>query len=248
MPLACRIIVMSCLAASAAGPALSEVADACRTRPLDAQSAQPETLDARAMFDQVVSRYHGLAEYEDSANVEQVTTRQGEDPRRTQTTIACSIDSAGELHVRTPGSQVREGVAEGVGVGGAIETSPPLAALQRRYHLWLAPHMSLRFAKDPLKEFRAGIDEGFTPVKAERVTIDDRELVKVELKSGDGLSENCRARFNLFINPESMLVVRVEGTQLLPDGAQYETTLQITPVRAESGAVRTPAASRTTAA
>jgi hypothetical protein len=43
------------------------------------------------------------------------------------------------------------------------------------------------------------------------------------------LSESCTARFDLFINPETMLVERIDGEQQLPDGARCTTTMQITP-------------------
>ena len=102
-----------------------------------------------------------------------------------------------------------------------------------RYNLWLAPHMALRFTDDPLKEFRLGVKEGFTPTKAEHVTVEKKQWVRLELKSGDGLSEDYTARFDLFVNLQSMLIERIEGEQRLPDGAEYRTTLDITPILTE---------------
>ena len=57
-------------------------------------------------------------------------------------------------------------------------------------------------------------------------------MVHLELKSGDGLSEDYTAKFDLYIDPESLLVERIEGEQRLPDGADYYTSLDITPITA----------------
>jgi hypothetical protein len=84
------------------------------------------------------------------------------------------------------------------------------------------------------------VDEGFTATGAESVTIDNKPMVHVELKSGDGSSEDCQAKFDLFVNPDSMLIERIEGEQVLPDGANYSTTLQITPGEVASPQAETP--------
>src|SRR5262249_7382746 len=98
---------------------------------------------------------------------------------------------------------------------------------------WLAPHMIMRFSDQPLKDFRAGVDEGFTATAAKSITVDNRKLVQLALKSGDGLSESSAAKFDLFINPESMLIERIEGQQRLPDGANCKTTFKITSIECE---------------
>jgi hypothetical protein len=95
--------------------------------------------------------------------------------------------------------------------------------------------MALKFDDEPLKHFRAGVDEGFTSTGADAVTIDNRKMVHVALRSGDGLSENCTARFDLFINPETMLVERIDGEQKMPDGGSCTTSLQITPREVDGG-------------
>lgn len=48
-----------------------------------------------------------------------------------------------------------------------------------------------------------------------------------------GSSEDYTARFDLLVNLQSMLIERIEGEQRLPDGAEYRTTLDITPILAE---------------
>ena len=63
--------------------------------------------------------------------------------------------------------------------------------IQRAYQLALGRvptkqerALATEFLKDqPLKEFRAGIDEGFTATAAKSVTIDNRKLVQLALKN-----------------------------------------------------------------
>ncbi len=186
-----------------------------------------EQLDPDAFLAEVVERYQRLAQYEDIADVVQITTRTGEEPVRVETRIAAKIED-GELTVETPGSQVRDGV----GLDLPIKTSPAMDAFVMKYNLWLAPHMTLAFKDDPMKDFRLGVDEGFTPTIAKSVTIDNKKMVHLELKSGDGLSEDSTAKFDLYIDPDSLLVERIEGEQRLPDGADYYTSLDITPLKA----------------
>ena len=110
-----------------------------------------------------------------------------------------------------------------------------MESLVLRYNLWIAPHMVLHFKENPLAEFRLGVPQGFTPTRAEPVTMDDRELIYIELKAAappdnDSADATGAARFELWVNPGSMLIERIRGRQTLPDGAGYETTLEITPV------------------
>ena len=69
--------------------------------------------------------------------------------------------------------------------------------------------------------------------------MDDRELIYIELKAADPPGrENAdappAARFELWVNPDTMLIERIRGRQTLPDGAAYETTLEITVVASSS--------------
>ena len=189
--------------------------------------AQP-SLDPLAFFERLVERYRVLSAYEDISRVVQITTREGQNPHRVETRIACKIDNDA-LRIETPGSQVRGGI----GLDTPLKKSPAMDALVLRYNLWLAPHMALRFTDDPLKNFRLGVKEGFTPTETEHVTVEKKQLVRLELKSGDGLSEDYTARFDLFVNLQSMLIERIQGEQRLPDGAEYRTTLDITPILTE---------------
>ena len=93
--------------------------------------------------------------------------------------------------------------------------------------LWLLPHMSLRFLEDPLKDFRKGVDEGFVPSEASIVNVDNRQLVRLELCSSTSDTDLTEARFKLFIDPDRMLIERIEGEQQLPNGMAYSTSLEI---------------------
>jgi hypothetical protein len=118
------------------------------------------------------------------------------------------------------------------------EVHVPGSEVNLTYQLWLAPHMVLKFRENPLADFRAGVAEPFTPTEASPVMIDDRVLVHLALKSGapgtDGASADFDAKFDLYVNPESMLIERIEGQQRLPDGGSFETSLRIAPVFATS--------------
>lgn len=199
------------------------------------QDVRSDRADALAFFESLVDRYRALVAYEDVVDVVQITTRPGEEPRRVETRISAIIQDD-NLRIQTPGSQMRDGI----GLDVPLKTSPAMEAFVQKYNLWIAPHMVLRFTDAPLQDFRLGVDEGFTPTITETVIIDGRSLVHLQLKSGDGLSEDYTAKFDLYVDPDSMLIRRIEGQQRLPDGADYSTTLDITPIRAEEGQVTAP--------
>lgn len=200
-----------------------------------ANPATSVTQDPLSFFQQLVDRYGALVTYQDSVDAVFLTDRAGEEPHRVETRIACEIKE-GALRVETPGSQLREAAGLELPVG----KTPAVEALVMRYKLWLAPHMALRFTDDPRREFRQGVEEGFTPTRVEPVSVGRRQLVHLELRSGDGLSEECDARFDLFVNPATMLIERIEGTERLPGGALYRTFLEISPIRAEDAPAPPP--------
>jgi hypothetical protein len=217
--------------------------------PADAPAPAVEgaPLDAAPFFDALVERYRGLSSYEDVADVAEVRTREGRPPTRVETRIACTLEG-GVLSVTTPGAQVRAGA----GLDVPVDASPALEALVLRYNLWLAPHMALHFAEDPLTDFRLGVPEGFTVAGAETVVGDEKPLVHLALQSaepappeGGGNDPQAAAEptatFEFWVDPESMLIERIEGRQRLPDGADYETSLQITPLRAAGPPAADPA-------
>ena len=185
-------------------------------------------LEAVEFFERVVDRYRNLNSYQDTAKVVQVTQRNGRESNRVETQIQCAIQD-GKINVLTPGSQLFNNLGLEIPIQGIQSVEDSKAA----YDLWIAPHMAMKFADKPLKKLRAGVEEGFTPTTVERTTIDNRPMMHVELRSGDGLSEDCTAKFDLYVNSDSMLIERIEGQQRLPDGAEYSTTVQITPTEHE---------------
>jgi hypothetical protein len=197
-------------------------------------------IDPRVFFEMLVARYRALGAYSDVTSIVQVTQRFGELPehgQRIETRVLCDI-AAGKLNVRTPASQIRHAL-------GLVELpfDPPHAVQEAQldYELWLLPHMTLRFADNPLEQFRAGVPEGFTATEAAPVTIDEKPMVHLELKSGDGMSDAYNARFDLYVDPDSMLIERIQGEQRLPDGGNLQTSLEITPLRAEIAPACDPA-------
>ena len=189
---------------------------------------QPQ--DPRAFFDAVADRYRQLVTYEDTVDVIEIVTRDEGVPHRVQTRLSCRLENS-RLYVDSAASQVRSGA-----VDAPLARSPGMASLVLRYNLWIAPHMVLHFKENPLAEFRLGVPQGFTPTRAEPVTVDDRELIYIELKAADPPDEAGSdapvdvAQFELWVNPSSMLIERIRGRQTMPDGAAYETTLEITPL------------------
>jgi hypothetical protein len=225
-------LVMAAAPMAVATPPTPEGLWSCRT--VDQETGDVH-IDARCFFDQLVDRYRRLDAYQDVAEVLQVHQRIGERPRRVQTRIGCEIVD-GRLRVRTPRSSAWP--------RPRMRRSGAMGKAALRYDLWLAPHMALKFAEEPAKKFRDGVKDGFTATEAETVTIENKPMVHLELKSGDGTSDDYAAKFDLYVNPESMLVERITGQQRMPDGASYETTLTITPTKVEEGPAA-PAATTT---
>lgn len=189
-------------------------------------------LDAKSLFQDLVARYRQLVRYQDVTRMVQVTEKADGQTTSSDTNLSCVFDTD-SLQVETAAAAWRKQL----GLDAPLKKNDSMAAAERSYFLWLVPHMNLRFSEKPLEEFRMGVVEGFTPTQAERVKVAEKEMIRVELRSGDGLSENCTATFDLFVNPESMLIERVQGEQRMPDGSSCETTLEITPVLAEPALV-----------
>ncbi|MGI9014205.1 MAG: hypothetical protein ACR2GY_08145 [Phycisphaerales bacterium] len=193
------------------------------------QSYDPDAagcvVDAGDIFTRLISRYQQLEVYEDDVVIEQVTARDGEPAQVEETTVRCAINENGRLAVTRP---VEKAGHSPLGLDGLL-CGVGAEAMQLQYDLWLAPHMGLRFMEDPLANFRAGIDEGFTATHAERVRVQDEDMLRLDLQSGDGISGDFRARFEIFIDPETLLIQRVRGVQVLPDGANLLTNFIITP-------------------
>jgi hypothetical protein len=219
-------VLVGALSASAAAqtPAADTQPDPAVDRPA-AGAVEPALF-----FGTLVDRYRTLSTYEDVVDLVETRTTADRPPLRVETRLSCRHEGD-RLAVATPGSQVRSSV-----VDVPLESTPAMEVLVLRYNLWLAPHMALHFVDDPLKDLRLGVPEGFTPAETETVIVDERRLVRLELRSEDtpdAEGAEGTARFEFWVDPESMLIERVEGRQRLPDGADYRTTLEITPVDAD---------------
>jgi hypothetical protein len=138
-------------------------------------------VEPASFFGTLVDRYRALSTYEDVVDLVETRTAADRPALRVETRIACRLEGD-RLAVTTPGSQV----CTSAGLDVPIETRPAMDALVLRYNLWLAPHMALHFADDPLKDLRLGVPEGFTAAEAETVTVDQRRLVRLELRSARG--------------------------------------------------------------
>jgi hypothetical protein len=175
-------------------------------------------LDPILFFKRLADRYRAIDAYVEETEVEQVTSDPATDdpPIRTRTRVRAEVSNA-KLHVERPG--VLDDFARAL--------SPPAAGAAER-DLWLLPHLRLRFSRSPLEQFRKTGTSGFRAAEADRVMVEDREMVRVELRSGgDGGSGSSDATFSLFVDPERMLVERVEGEEWLPGGIRQQTTLRI---------------------
>ncbi len=181
--------------------------------------------DPGAVFDTLVDRYRRLVAYEDTVEVVEIVTRGEQRRHRVKTRLACRIEND-RLRIESPGRQVRSGV----GLGGPVSRSAAVESLVMRYNLWIAPHMVLRFKENPLAEFRLGVPGGFVPASAEPASWRDRQYILLELKAVDPADD---ARYELWVNPDSMLIERITGRQTLPDGADFQTTLSITPLHVD---------------
>ncbi len=195
---------------------------------------------AGAIFDTLVERYRHLVDYEDTVAVVETVTRASQEPHRVETRLACRIEND-RLRIDSPGAQVRGRV----GLGPPIARSTAMEALALRYNLWMAPHLALRFKRDPLAEFRLGVPQGFIVAGVEQVLWRDRPLIKVRLEAAavkdaetDAETDAAKtAQYELWVNPDSMLIERVTGHQTLPDGADYRITMDITPIRADGAPI-----------
>ncbi|MDY7110682.1 MAG: hypothetical protein SYC29_18775 [Planctomycetota bacterium] len=173
-------------------------------------TCSPETgeavIDPGCFFEMLIARYRCLEAYEDVARVIRVTERSGRRPMRVETMIGCEIQD-GRLLVQTPGSQIRRTV----GLDVHFRSSPALEQTELDYNMWLAPHMALRFADEPRRQFRPHANKELQPTEAESVTIDEKPMVHLQLQSDEGPPSAEEAHFDLYVNPDSMLIERITG-------------------------------------
>ncbi|MEM7229994.1 MAG: hypothetical protein AAF432_14390 [Planctomycetota bacterium] len=187
------------------------------------------TLTAETVFDLLVKRYKQLDTYADEVRVVYRTTDTDapNDVDEVEMTMDCTAD-ADELTVRTSGGSIWRSL----GVSVPFKSPRGAKAARQRYNFFLAPHMVLKFSERPLTEWQHADDAPLEATAVTSVTIEDRALVQLDLaeRSDDADEPSDREpTVSLFINPDSMLVERVDRTQVLDDGRTQTTTLDITP-------------------
>ena len=174
--------------------------------------------DPIALFERLVDRYRSFRRYAERSEVVQVIRDPGTGDPDVTTRTRVRAEVAGDDLTVDRSSLLRR--AQKV-----VVPSDPGSPAALEAELRMLPHLRLRFGDRPLEEFRSGDHEPFRAADVDRVTLEDREFVRVELLSGDAASPDARLR--LFIDPERMLVERVEGEEWLPGGIHQQTTVEI---------------------
>ena len=178
---------------------------------------QEEPLDGRAFFEKLVKRYRNLVHYIEKTRIEEVYEDELADTPPINRSMQVMVEIRDDqLQVERPGL-LDDAVKSVVG-------QPQEASEQ---DLWLLPHMALRFTDDPLLEFRKGIEEGFEPTELRVVSHEEREFLQLELQSHALNEDEPVARFELLVDPERMLIEKINGEQHLPNGLEYRTSLDI---------------------
>lgn len=193
------------------------------------------SIDADTLFGKLVDRYRGLALYQDSVKLAHRTVERTAQPSSSvQQSMGCTVDGT-TLAV----------ISSALGTGGSCDAqdASPLAKLELARQLWTLPHLALRFAEEPLRSMRGGCGT-LVPTQVDEVTIDQKQLLRLHLTSErdptGAVEVSCEeSTVDLFVNPQSLLVERVEHSHTIAEGVRYEATLEITPERAVT---TTPAA------
>ncbi|MDZ4831837.1 MAG: hypothetical protein SGJ09_16785 [Phycisphaerae bacterium] len=210
--------------------------------------SEPQSLlDPKLLYRNLVDRYRGLVDYSDSVTMEQRTVERAScsKPSTIERALDCQVHG-GTLAVRT--SDVRDEATRVVssfeGASDGRDTSV-LSRLKRASQLWLLPHLSLRFAEEPLRSMQ-GAGGTLVPTTVESVTIGSKEMLRLHLVSARDTSKvesNSRpsrdATVDLFVNPRSMLVERIEHSREIAEGVRYEATIEIKPARASPAPAKT---------
>ena len=105
--------------------------------------------------------------------------------------------------------------------------------MRRERDLSLAPHLRLRFLEEPLREFQPEDDEVFRATGIASVRHADRDMVRIELRSGGESPGDASSVIGLTVDPGSMLIRRVDGEEQWSDGRSRTTTISIEPDAAE---------------
>lgn len=196
---------------------------------------ESSTVEATRFYSQLVDRYRRLTGYADTASVVRTIEREGAAvPQRLETTVESEL-SDGQLQVRTSASKV----AEMADAFLPLRWSDRLRDARDRYDFWLAPHLLLALTDDPFAGSSGASGRRLEPSDVQPVMVDERPLLRLLLIEQENTSETAApsspesqgslARLEVYVDPDSMLIERVEGEERLPDGANSRTTMEIRP-------------------
>jgi len=213
-----RILLIRVLLGCVVIQAMPGVSSLCAAQ--EEIDSQEVSVEGEAFFQRLVDRYGRITHYIDRTRIEEVIedAATGAPPIRTTTKLKVEFRDE-RLDVARPGL-----------LQEALDTVVEAQEDISGQDLWLLPHMALRFTDDPLMEFRRGIDDGFEPTGVGMVGDEEQPLVRLELTSRAHDENGPLARFELFVDPQRMLVERVIGEQQLADGLAYRVQLEIEPV------------------
>lgn len=207
------------LAAGLAWLAIPGEASAAAAPPAELeQSSFPPSPEATRFFERLVGRYRELIRYADTFLLEQrIGSIDGDAASEVRTKVSArSRISNGSVEVSTRSRRIVESVS-GEGMPGPREVD-----------LAIAPHLGLRLLDEPLKDFRPGT-EGFRATSIREVEHEHQSMVRIELRSGGASPGEPCSVFGLTVDPQSMLIRKVDGEERLADGRSFSTTISIDP-------------------
>ncbi|TVQ55756.1 MAG: hypothetical protein EA377_02955 [Phycisphaerales bacterium] len=188
--------------------------------------------EAGVFFERLIERYRRLSGYADTTSIVQTLQHDGsENEQRIETTVQSEV-TEGQLRVHTSTSSLADAVTTLL----PLRWSDRLHSLRQQYDFWLVPHLSLTIQDDV--PFRRPDVEGRTlmPQEIRSVTINERPLWQLLLVEQPDSSDpdldpdaSATARFEVYVDPASMLIERVDGQQQLADGTSSRTTAEIRP-------------------
>jgi hypothetical protein len=207
------------------------------------RSPYPPSPEATRFFERLVDRYRAIIHYADTFLLEQVVgSADGDERATTRTRVSARSRVDGDrLEVSTEADLLWNAIAGGgdpaPGSGESGESAEPndsaRRALRRERDLALAPHLRLRFLDEPLREFQTGGTEAFRATGLAPVRHEDRDMVRIELRSGGESPGGESSVIGITVDPGSMLIRKVDGEEQWSDGRSRTTTISIDPEDAQ---------------
>lgn len=232
--LAVLTVMLSAL--GSAGPSFAAGPSLAGGPPIEpATSPYPPSPEATRFFERLVDRYRAIVHYADTFLLEQVIgSTDGDDRATTRTKVAARSRVDGDrLEVETDTDRLWSMLAGGADREPADGPDKANEAVRRERDLAIAPHLRLRFLDDPLREFKSADDEAFRATGIAPVRHEDRDMVRIELRSGGESPGSASSVIGITVDPGSMLIRKVDGEEQWSDGRNRTTTISIEPEDAE---------------